>query len=63
MNKKDVTFEISNIESGLVLGEYSAIDAAAALDVLAVDAGYSDWAESCHVTGGSSAGMSVRPVE
>lgn len=40
-------FQIENTASGIVLGSYEAETAAAALDLMAQDAGYADYAEAC----------------
>ncbi len=45
------TFQISNLSSGLVLGAFVGTTAEAALDAMAQEAGYSDFAASCEVTG------------
>lgn len=42
-------FLITNIQSGIILGEYDALDGVGALDTMARDAGYSDYAEACAV--------------
>ena len=39
------TYQISNSVSGAVLGDYEAADEMAALDVMAKDAGYQDYAD------------------
>ena len=40
-------YEISNRQSGVVLGVYKADDFRAALDLMAVDAGYASYAAMC----------------
>lgn len=44
-------YRISNPASGVTLGEYDAESERAALDALARDAGYRDYAAACEVTG------------
>lgn len=43
-------FQIENTKSGVILGEYEAGDEASALDALARDAGYADYAEASAVS-------------
>lgn len=43
----DKTFEVYNPNSGHTLGFYRATDAGDALDVMARDAGYSDYVDMC----------------
>jgi hypothetical protein len=43
------TYKIENTVSGQVLGAYQARDENAALDAMARDAGYKDFADSCRV--------------
>ena len=59
------TFRISNPVSGLDLGTYEARDAADALDVMAREAGYDDWRDSCEAlgVGTSDAGLNVAEVD
>ena len=42
-------YEITSLLSGVVLGVYDAADEAAALDLMAQDAGYVDYAHACDV--------------
>ncbi len=44
-------YQLTNKNSGLDLGIYEAANEAAALDAMAVDAGYKDFAESCKAVG------------
>jgi len=43
------TYTISNRSSGITLGQYDADTPAQALDAMARDAGYDDYAEACEV--------------
>lgn len=43
------TYRIENTISGVVLGEYAGDTPEQALDAMARDAGYSDYAEACEV--------------
>lgn len=43
------TYKIENTRSGVIFGEYEGISEAAALDTMARDAGYADYAKCCEV--------------
>lgn len=43
------TYEIENTKSGIILGQYEGATEAEALDALARDAGYTDYADMCAV--------------
>lgn len=47
-------YSISNQTSGADLGIYEADSPEAALDIMARDAGYKDYADCCSVVGGSA---------
>lgn len=57
------TFHISNITSGAYLGSYSAETEAEALDALARDSGYTDYAEACTVSPSKEGEILVEPDE
>ena len=56
------TYLIENNLSGVVLGEYEAESEAEALDVMARDAGYRDYAECCEDVPAKPGEISVRPA-
>ena len=56
-------FRIYNTESGVELGIYSADTEEEALDVMAIDAGYVGFKESCEVVGSDGSDIVVEEVE
>jgi hypothetical protein len=56
------TWQITNTRSGIVFGEYEGDTPEAALEALAQDAGYSDYAEMCEVGNISDEFMAVRAI-
>ena len=50
-NTTEYRYQLSNKNSGLDLGIYDATTEAAALDAMAADAGYKDFAASCEAVG------------
>lgn len=61
-NSTTTTFEISNRNSGLVLGRYDAETEEQALEAMARDAGYSSYAECCEVTGQDESALDIVEV-
>ena len=57
--KMETLFKITNKISGHVLGLYAATTESQALDIMAQDAGYTDYAECCQVTGSVGDDMQV----
>ncbi|WP_353268583.1 hypothetical protein [Gemmatimonas sp.] len=59
-------FQIENTQSGTILGQYDADTEAQALDLMAQDAGYRDYADACAVTGADPEAweddLSVAPI-
>lgn len=56
------TFRIENTRSGLVLGDYVAADEDSALDVMAQDAGYANFAAACEAVPGREEDYAVTEV-
>jgi hypothetical protein len=57
------TFRIENTISGVVLGDYEGATEAEALDAMARDAGYSDYAACCEVAPVKEGEISVKPID
>lgn len=57
------TYRITNMTSGLTLGDYEGATSADALDTMARDAGYADHAAMCAVTESDGSDLRVREVE
>ncbi|HAX81606.1 MAG TPA: hypothetical protein DCY40_03425 [Actinobacteria bacterium] len=53
------TWEISNPRSGAILGRWDAATAEAALDAMARDAGYADYADCCEQVPPPDGGLDV----
>lgn len=56
-------YEITNTRSGLVLGVYEGATEAEALDAMARDAGYADYAECCEVAPAEEGEIVVREIK
>lgn len=62
LEQKMTTFRIENTISGVVLGDYDGATEAEALDAMARDAGYADYAALCEVAPAKEGEISVKPV-
>jgi len=57
------TFRIYNTISGIALGDYDGATEAEALDAMARDAGYADYAACCDVAPAKEDEISVQPID
>ena len=57
------TFRIENTISGVILGDYEGATEAEALDAMARDAGYSDYAACCEVAPAKEGEISITEVD
>ena len=57
------TYRIENTRSGVILGDYTADSKEAALDAMARDAGYADYAEAQEVAPAAEGDILVTEIE